>query len=285
MIKADKDSKKSALYMVATPIGNLEDITLRAVRILKEVHLIAAEDTRRTKKLLRAYDIQTPLTSLYDQNERRKSGFLIDKMKEGLDIAYVSDAGTPGVSDPGYVLIRAAIENNIRIVPVPGVSAVITALSVSGLPMDAFVFYGFLPAKPRRRKDFLQSIKDDEKTLIFYESPRRLLSSLHDIECVFGNRDVVVVREMTKVFEEILRGSLSQIIRALQEKEIKGEVTLVVAGKMKVSPERSDEELHDRYEQLQKETALSRRDMVAKIAEEMEVSRKRVYRVIHLLFS
>jgi len=271
--------------MVATPIGNLEDITLRAVRILKEVHLIAAEDTRRTKNLLRAYDIQTPLTSLYDQNERRKSGFLIDKMKEGLDIAYVSDAGTPGVSDPGYVLIRAAIENNIRVVPVPGVSAVITALSVSGLPMDAFVFYGFLPAKPRKRKEVLQSIQDDEKTIIFYESPRRLLSSLHDMENIFGDRDIVVVREMTKVFEEILRGSLSQIIRALQEREIKGEITLVVAGKKKISPECSDEEICDRYEQLRKDTALSRRDMVAKIAGEINVSRKRVYQVIHLLFS
>lgn len=284
-MKADKDSKKSALYMVATPIGNLEDITLRAVRILKEVHLIAAEDTRRTKILLRAYDIQTPLTSLYDQNEHRKSGFLIDKMKEGLDIAYVSDAGTPGVSDPGYVLIRAAIENNIRVVPVPGVSAVITALSVSGLPMDAFAFYGFLPAKPRRRKEVLQSIQDDEKTIIFYESPRRLLSSLHDMESVFGNRDVVVVREMTKVFEEILRGSLSQIIGALQERGIKGEITLIVAGKKKISPECSDEEIWDRYEQLRKDTALSRRDMITKIAGEIHVSRKRVYQVIHLLFS
>jgi 16S rRNA (cytidine1402-2'-O)-methyltransferase len=284
-MKADKDSKKSALYMVATPIGNLEDITLRAVRILKEVHLIAAEDTRRTKILLRAYDIQTPLTSLYDQNEHRKSGFLIDKMKEGLDIAYVSDAGTPGVSDPGYVLIRAAIENNIRVVPVPGVSAVITALSVSGLPMDAFAFYGFLPAKPRRRKEVLQSIQDDEKTIIFYESPRRLLSSLHDMESVFGNRDVVVVREMTKVFEEILRGSLSQIIGALQERGIKGEITLIVAGKKKISPECSDEEIWDRYEQLRKDTALSRRDMITKFAGEIHVSRKRVYQVIHLLFS
>jgi 16S rRNA (cytidine1402-2'-O)-methyltransferase len=284
-MKADKDSKKSALYMVATPIGNLEDITLRAVRILKEVHLIAAEDTRRTKILLRAYDIQTPLTSLYDQNEHRKSGFLIDKMKEGLDIAYVSDAGTPGVSDPGYVLIRAAIENNIRVVPVPGVSAVITALSVSGLPMDAFAFYGFLPAKPRRRKAVLQSIQDDEKTIIFYESPRRLLSSLHDMESVFGDRDVVVVREMTKVFEEILRGSLSQIIGALQERGIKGEITLIVAGKKKISPECSDEEIWDRYEQLRKDTALSRRDMITKIAGEIHVSRKRVYQVIHLLFS
>jgi 16S rRNA (cytidine1402-2'-O)-methyltransferase len=284
-MKANKDSKKSALYMVATPIGNLEDITLRAVRILKEVHLIAAEDTRRTKILLRAYDIQTPLTSLYDQNEHRKSGFLIDKMKEGLDIAYVSDAGTPGVSDPGYVLIRAAIENNIRVVPVPGVSAVITALSVSGLPMDAFAFYGFLPAKPRRRKEVLQSIQDDEKTIIFYESPRRLLSSLHDMESVFGDRDVVVVREMTKVFEEILRGSLSQIIGALQERGIKGEITLIVAGKKKISPECSDEEIWDRYEQLRKDTALSRRDMITKIAGEIHVSRKRVYQVIHLLFS
>lgn len=283
-MKADRESERGVLYVVATPIGNLEDITLRAIRILKDVPLISAEDTRRTKKLLRAYDIQTPLTSLYDQNERRKSGFLITKLKEGMDVAYVSDAGTPGISDPGYVLIRQAIENNIRVVPVPGVSAVISALSVSGLPMDAFVFHGFLPSRPRRRKELLQFLRDEEKTIVFYESPRRLLSSLRDMESVFGARDIVVLREMTKLFEEVIRGSISQVIGALQGREVKGEVTLVVAGQAKIPVEHSDEEIRDRFEQLRKDTKLSRRDIIAKLAAEMGAPRKRVYQVINVLF-
>jgi 16S rRNA (cytidine1402-2'-O)-methyltransferase len=283
-MKADSNSKRGVLYVVATPIGNLEDVTLRAVRILKEVHLIAAEDTRRTQKLLRAYEIQTRMTSLYDQNERWKSAFLIAKLKEGLDVAYVSDAGTPGISDPGYVLIRQAIENDIRIIPVPGVSAVIAALSVSGLPMDAFVFYGFLPSRPSKRKGFLTSVKDEEKTIVFYESPKRLLSSLRDMESVFGDRDIVVLREMTKVFEEVLRGIISQVIIELQGREVKGEVTLVLAGQEKTPAEHSDEEIRDRFEQLRKDADLSRRDIIAKLAVETGVPRKRVYRVINILF-
>ncbi|MCX5853539.1 MAG: 16S rRNA (cytidine(1402)-2'-O)-methyltransferase [Deltaproteobacteria bacterium] len=269
---------------MATPIGNLEDVTLRAVRILKEVHMIAAEDTRRTKKLLRAYDIQTPLTSLYDQNERWKSTFLIAKLKEGLDVAYVSDAGTPGISDPGYILIRRAIENNIRIIPVPGVSAVIAALSVSGLPMDAFIFYGFLPSKPGKRKEFLESIECEQKTVVFYESPRRLLATLQEMESVFGDRDIVVSREMTKVFEEVLRGSIPQVLAKLQGRGIKGEVTLVVAGKEKILTDYSDEEICDRFELLRKDADLSRRDIIAKLATEMGMPKKKVYRVINILF-
>lgn len=277
-------SESGILYVVATPIGNLEDVTLRAVRILKEVNLIAAEDTRRTKKLLRAYDIQTPLTSLYDQNERWKSTFLIAKLKEGLDVAYVSDAGTPGISDPGYILIRRAIENDIRIIPVPGVSAVIAALSVSGLPMDAFIFYGFLPSKPGKRKEFLESIECEQKTVIFYESPRRLLATLQEMESVFGDRNIVVSREMTKVFEEVLRGSIPQVMAKLQGRVIKGEVTLVVAGKEKISTDYSDEEICDRFELLRKDADLSRRDIIAKLASEMGMPRKKVYRVINILF-
>jgi 16S rRNA (cytidine1402-2'-O)-methyltransferase len=280
----DRDSAKGILYIVATPIGNLEDVTYRAVRILKEVHLIAAEDTRRTAKLLRAYAIETPVTSLYDQNERRKSMYLINKLKTGLNVAYVSDAGTPGISDPGYELIRQAILHDIRIIPVPGVSAVITALSVSGLPTDAFVFYGFLPSRARQRKTFLTSIEDEEKTLVFYESPKRLVSTLQDMENVFGDRNSVVLRELTKVFEEIFRGTISHVIGALEGRVIRGEVTLIVAGRDKITTGYPDDEIRDRLEKLLKETKLSRRDVIGKLAQELEISRTRIYRVANLLF-
>ena len=194
------------LYVVATPIGNLEDITLRAIRILKEVRLIAAEDTRRTRILLDKYGISTPLTSLYDQNEAKKSGLLIARLLEGEDVAYVSDAGTPGISDPGYILVREAVSLGIRVAPVPGASALIAALSVSGLPMDSFIFLGFLPSKSMRRRQLLTSLREEERTLIFYESPHRLLASLNDIAALLGDREVVVSREMTKIYEEFLRG-------------------------------------------------------------------------------
>ncbi len=281
---SDKDAKKGALYIVATPIGNLEDITLRAIRVLKEVHLIAAEDTRRTRTLLRAYQIQTPLTSLYDQNERKKSGFLIAKMADGMDIAYVSDAGTPGISDPGYMLIRQAIEEEIRVIPIPGVSAVIAALSVSGLPMETFVFHGFLPSKSRQKKTFLQSIESEEKTLVFYESPKRLISTLQDMQNVFGNREIVVLREMTKVFEEILRGTIQNLLDELNGRAIKGEVTLLVSGRDLTPREYRDDEIRSRFEKLLKETDLSRRDIIGKLTQELGLSRTRIYRVANLLF-
>jgi len=279
------DSKTGTLYIVATPIGNLEDMTFRAVRILKEVSLIAAEDTRRTKMLLQTYNIRNPVTSLYDQNEKRKSGLIIAKLQGGQDVAYVSDAGTPGISDPGYLLVRRAVEHNIPVVPVPGVSAVIAALSVSGLPMDAFVFYGFLPSRAGKRKTFLQSLRDEEKTLVFYESPRRLIRSLGEMEGVFGNREVVVLREMTKVFEEIIRGTIPQVMSMLQGKEVRGEVTLVMAGRKKKATEYSDEEIRNRFEALRQKTDLSRRDMIDRLALAMGVSRKRVYGIVNIQFS
>jgi 16S rRNA (cytidine1402-2'-O)-methyltransferase len=283
-MKKEKDFEKGILYIVATPIGNMEDITHRAVRILKEVHLIAAEDTRRTGRLLHAYEIQTPVTSLYDYNERRKSMYLIGKLKEGMDVAYVSDAGTPGISDPGYELVRRAIEHDIRVIPVPGVSAVITALSVSGLPSDAFVFYGFLPSKTRQRTTFLQSLPDEEKTLVFYESPKRLMSTLQDMESVFGERKIVVLRELTKVFEEVLRGTISDVMGALEGRTVRGEVTLIVSGRDKTLTDCPDDEIRDRFEKLLKDAELSRRDIVAKLARELGISRAKVYRVANLLF-
>ncbi len=268
--------------MVATPIGNLEDMTIRAIRVLKEVRLIAAEDTRRTRILLDRYQIATPLTSLYDQNELKKSGLLLARLEAGEDVAYVSDAGTPGISDPGYILVREAIARGIRVAPVPGASALIAAVSVSGLPMESFVFLGFLPSKPGKRRQLLTSLHDEDKTLIFYESPHRLFASLHDIQEVLGEREVVVSREITKIYEEFLRGPVGVVITELGERVIRGEVTLIVSGRSGRVTEYSDEELLLRCEELQKERGeeLSLRDIADGVAQETGVPRKRIYRLL-----
>ena len=233
-------SKKGTLYIVSTPIGNLEDITLRALRILKEVDLIAAEDTRHTLLLLRHFGIHTPLTSYFEGNEMKKREFILSKLNQGDRIALVSDAGTPGISDPGYRLIRLAIENEIPVIPIPGPSAVITAISVSGLPTDAFLFKGFLPNKSKRRRDLLKQLEEVKETLIFYESPHRLPETMRDIFEVLGDREIVLTRELTKMYEEVLRGKVSEIQSALGEKKIKGEITLVISGKTRQKGRRGD---------------------------------------------
>jgi 16S rRNA (cytidine1402-2'-O)-methyltransferase len=278
----DGRGPSGTLYIVATPIGNLEDITIRAIRVLKEVRLIAAEDTRRTRILLHKYQILTPLTSLYDQNEAKKSGLILMRLQKGEDVAYVSDAGTPGISDPGYILVKEAIARGIRVAPVPGSSALIAALSVSGLPMDSFVFLGFLPAKSVRRRGLFASLKQEERTLVFYESPRRLLSCLHDIDELLGEREVVVSREMTKFYEEFLRGPAGRLITDLRDVQIRGEVTLIVAGRSGEGPEYSDAELLRYREQVRQEEGegLSLRDMADRIARETGVSRRRIYRLL-----
>jgi 16S rRNA (cytidine1402-2'-O)-methyltransferase len=270
------------LYIVATPIGNLEDITIRAIRILKEVRLIAAEDTRRTRILLDKYQIPTPLTSLHDHNERGKSGLILMKLQQGEDVAYVSDAGTPGISDPGYILVKEATARGICVAPVPGSSALIAALSVSGLPMDSFVFLGFLPARAVRRRQLLASLKQEKRTLVFYESPRRLLTCLHDIDELLGEREVVVSREMTKIYEEFLRGTAGRLLTDLGDVQVRGEVTLIVAGCSSGAPEYSDAELRAYNEQVRLEVGegLSLRDMADRIARETGVSRRRIYRLL-----
>jgi len=222
---------KGILYIVSTPIGNLEDITLRAIRILKEVDLIAAEDTRHTALLLKHFGIQTPLTSYFEGNELKKREFILSKLIQRHKIALVSDAGTPGISDPGFRLIRLAIENQIPVIPIPGPSAVITALSVAGLPTDAFLFKGFLPHKSKKRKDLLKELENIRETLIFYESPHRISESLKDILEILGDREMVVARELTKVYEEALRGKVSEILSQIEGKKLKGEMTLVISGK------------------------------------------------------
>ena len=232
---------KGTLYIVSTPIGNREDITLRALRILKEVDLIAAEDTRHTGLLLRHFGIQTPLTSYFEGNELRKKEFILSKLRQGVRVALVSDAGTPGISDPGFRLIQTAAENRIAVVPVPGPSAVIVALSVSGLPTDAFLFKGFLPHKSKKRKDWLKQLEGVRETLIFYESPHRLSETLNDIFEILGDREMVLTRELTKVYEEVLRGRVSEIRNQIVERPPKGEITLVIAGKKRQKKQLRDE--------------------------------------------
>ncbi len=222
---------KGTLYIVSTPIGNLEDITLRALRILKEVDLIAAEDTRHTGLLLRHFGIQKPLTSYFEGNELKKREWILSRLKQGDRIALVSDAGTPGISDPGFRLIQMVIENQIPIIPIPGPSAVIAALSVSGLPTDAFLFKGFFPHKSKKRRDLLKQLEETKETLIFYESPHRITETLKDILEILGDREIVLTRELTKIYEEVLRGKVSEIQNQLAERKLKGEITLVISGK------------------------------------------------------
>jgi 16S rRNA (cytidine1402-2'-O)-methyltransferase len=225
------EATQGTLYVVSTPIGNMEDITLRALRILKEVDLIAAEDTRRAGLLLKHFDVRTPLTSYFEGNELKKREFILSKLKQGEKVALVSDAGTPGISDPGFRLIQLAIENQVPIVSIPGPSAVITALSVSGLPTDAFFFKGFLPHKSKRRRDLLKQLKEVRETLIFYESPHRISETLKDIFDVLGDREIVLTRELTKMHEEITRGKVSEIQDQIGDRKLKGEITLVLSGK------------------------------------------------------
>jgi len=218
------------LYVVATPIGNLEDITLRALRVLKEVNRIAAEDTRHTQTLLNHYGITTPLTSYHEHNERSKVRGLIERLARGENIALVSDAGTPAISDPGYRLVGAAIREKLSVVPIPGASAALAVLSASGLPSDRFAFEGFLPAAKQERKNKLQELKGETRTMIFYEAPHRLKESLEDLLQIFGDREISIGREMTKLHEEFLRGTVSAVLLQIAERDVKGELTLIVHG-------------------------------------------------------
>jgi len=272
--------RTGVLYVVSTPIGNLEDMTHRAVRVLGQVRLIAAEDTRHTRKLLDHYGIRTPLTSLHGFNEHEKSEGIVRKLQEGLDVAYVSDAGTPGISDPGYLLVNRAVAAGIRVVPVPGASAVVAALSVSGLPTEKYVFHGFLPSPKGKRRAFLASLRGEEKTMVFYESPRRLRETLADIAEVLGDRPIVVARELTKTFEEVIRETVSEASARLGEGEVRGEITLIVSGAREPRPEPADEEIRARAAALLADRSLSRRDVADIVSREMDVPRKRVYRLV-----
>ncbi len=225
-IKTDSQGK---LYVVATPIGNLEDMTIRAVRILKEVDLIAAEDTRHTRKLLAHYGISTHVTSYHEHNEIGKSVHLVEKIKQGQDLAVVTDAGTPGISDPGYRLVRHAGECSVEVVAVPGASALTAVLSIAGMPTDEFTFKGFMPSSSAKRRSFLAELRSAAGTFILYESPRRLHAALEDMRLILGDVELVVAREMTKMHEETMRGRVSAVIDQIKARRLKGEIAIVVS--------------------------------------------------------
>lgn len=264
------------LYVVATPIGNLEDVTLRALRILKEVDLIAAEDTRHTKKLLTHYGVTTPLTSYYDQIEANKAPVLITQLQAGKTIALVSDAGTPGIADPGYRLVKGAVEAGIPVIPIPGPSTVTALLSASGLPTDRFVFEGFLPAKPAQRRKTLQRLKQEERTLIFFESPHRLGDTLKDIEDILGSRPMVIGRELTKMHEEVLRGFAPELRAQLQTRDIKGEVALLVGGAMEAAATSGQPLLAEEIHYLRSQ-GLTLKEVAHALGERHGISTREVY--------
>ncbi len=227
------------LYIVSTPIGNIEDLTYRAHRILQEVNIIAAEDTRHTQKLCRHYGITTTLTSYHDFNKEGKTPVLLEKLREGQSIALVSDAGTPLISDPGYYLLTRAITENITVVPIPGPSAILAALAASGLPTDAFRYEGFLPKKATARSRTLQALSEEPRTIILFETPHRIKATLSEIQEIFGNRRLTMAREMTKTYEEIIRGSAADILARYETQTPRGEITLVIAGRPKTKKQPS----------------------------------------------
>ena len=264
-----------ALYIVATPIGNLEDISLRAIRILREVKLIAAEDTRKTKKLLNTYDIKTPMTSYHQHNKWTKLEYILSFLEEG-DVALVSEAGTPGISDPGYELVLAAIERQVPVVPIPGSSVVITALTVSGLGTERFTYLGFLPRRADSRRRFLKTIINGSDTIVVLEAPHRLLATLNDMLLVLGDRKLAVCRELTKIHEEVFRGKISQAIEYFTEP--KGEFTLVIEGQGQETKPQLTDDIERRLRRLRLSGATAR-DAIAGIAAETGLSRKELYRV------
>ena len=267
------------LFVVSTPIGNLEDITLRAITVLKGCDVIACEDTRTTKKLLARYGIETDLTSYHEHNEVEKSQRLLEELKEGKDVALVSDAGTPSVSDPGWRLVNLSIENSIEIVPIPGPSAVLSALVVSGLPTDSFLFLGFFPRTVGKRKELLKDVKDYPYTLIFYESARRLSGTLSVLLEILGDRGICVAREMTKLYEEAIRGSVSEVISVLSERDsVKGEVTVVLEGSREGRKKISTEETQKTLRAM-KERGVALSDAVRAVCESSGASKNSVYRI------
>lgn len=265
------------LYIVPTPIGNLEDITLRALRVLKEVELIAAEDTRHTQHLLAHFGIKTALTSYHEHNERDKAHMLVERLKSGADIALVSDAGTPAISDPGYRIVVEAICAGIQVIPLPGASALTTALSASGLPTDRFLFEGFLPAKSQERKAKLQGLRADTATLVFYEAPHRLLVALSDILKILGDREIAIARELTKLHEEFLRGKLSQVIGSLGDREVKGEIVIIVQGSSG-DTRVSDQELQATIRQLAGD-GMGVKEIAELLGERYGLAKKEVYKL------
>ena len=271
-----------SLYLVATPIGNLEDITLRALRVLKEVDLIACEDTRQTLKLLSHYGIKTRLVSYNEHNEMTKAAELVVDLEGGAKIALVTDAGMPGISDPGFRLIALAIRHHVPVIPIPGACAFLAALVASGLPTDSFRFSGFLPSKSGQRRKLLESVKDSPRTQVFYEAPHRLLETLADVVEVLGNdRHVVVAREVTKIHEEFLRGRVEEILKKLKARgDVKGEITLLIAkAEEGATPAASDAvTVAQRVKQIMSEEKADEKAALKKVAKERGIGKSEAYR-------
>ncbi len=277
-----KDELAPGLYLVATPIGNLEDITLRAISVLKEVDLIACEDTRQTQKLLNHYGISKRAISYHEHNEASRAAELVEKLIAGVRIAVVSDAGTPGVSDPGFRLVALAIERGVPVIPIPGPAAFVSALVGSGLPLESFSFRGFLGPKSGSRRKELEKVRQSRQTEIFYEAPHRILDALKDVVAVLGpERPVVVARELTKVHEEFLRGTAAELLKILQNRDdVKGEIVLLIGPGSANEVENPAIPISERVSQLMREERLDEKNALKKVARERGISKSEAYREI-----
>jgi 16S rRNA (cytidine1402-2'-O)-methyltransferase len=281
--KAKREVGTGCLYLVATPIGNLEDITLRAIRVLKEADLIACEDTRQTQKLLQRYEIRKELVSYHEHNELTRSPELVIELEQGARIALVSDAGTPGISDPGHRLVTLCLRHHIPVVPVPGPSALVAALAASGLPTDEFLFVGFLPPRAGVRRKALDALKTESRTLVFYEAPHRVVETLADAADILGARPAVIAREVTKIHEEFLRGSLSELLEAARKRAPRGEITLLIGpGDPQTVQVDSSVSLKERVAQLEAEAGIDRKAALKQAARERGLGKREAYKQLLL---
>jgi 16S rRNA (cytidine1402-2'-O)-methyltransferase len=272
-------TKRGMLYVVATPIGNLEDITYRAVRVLKEADLIACEDTRHTAKLLQHYGLDKPTVSYHEHNEAARAEELVAKLEQGLNVAQVSDAGMPGISDPGYRVIKLAIEHGMQVVPVPGPSALISALAASGLPTDSFQFLGFVPSRSGQRRTMLELLRQAQHTTVFYEAPHRIAATMEDIVEILGpEQPVVLARELTKIHEEFIRGTAAEVLARTQAQELRGEITLLIGKSALQETNAVVKDIAQRLEEIMREKKLDEKAGLKVLAKERGLSKSEVYR-------
>jgi len=277
--KTQRETGSGCLYLVATPIGNLEDITLRAVRILKEADLIACEDTRQTQKLLNHYGIRKEMVSYHEHNELTRSPELVIELEQGARVALVSDAGTPGISDPGHRLVTLCLRHHISVVPIPGPSALVAALAASGLPTEEFLFVGFLPPRTGARRKALDALKTESRTMIFYEAPHRVVETLGDASEILGPRPAVIAREVTKIHEEFLRGPLSELLESARKRAPRGEITLLIGpGDSQAQQVDPSVSLKERVEQLEAEAGIDRKAALKRAARERGMGKREAYK-------